>query len=102
MPGGKAVLFNLYREGQNESDFEVAVVRLSDGVVKPLGIMGLGPKYAASGHIVAARRNGSLTATPFDPGSLEVRGPTVIMLEGVLVGANGTAVFDISRTGVLT
>ena len=102
LPGGKAVLFNLYREGQNESEFEVAVVRLSDGVVKTLGITGLGPRYATSGHIIAARRNGALTATPFDLASLEVRGPTVTVLEGVLVKPNGAALFDVSRNGVLT
>jgi serine/threonine-protein kinase len=102
LPGGKAVLFNVYREGQNESEFEVAVVRLSDGAVKTLGITGFGPRYATSGHIIVARRNGALTATPFDLGSLEVRGPTVTMLEGVLVKPNGAAVFDLSRNGVLT
>jgi serine/threonine-protein kinase len=102
LPGGKAVLFNLYQEGQNESEQEVAVVRLADGVVKTLGIVGLGPRYATSGHIVVARRNGSLTATPFDLGTLEVRGPTVTVLEGVLVKPTGAALFDISRNGVLT
>ena len=101
LPGGKAVLFNVYREGQNESEFAIAVVRLSDGMVKTLGITGLGPRYATSGHIIVTRRNGALTATPFDLGALEVRGRTVTMLEGVMVKPNGAALFDVSRTGVL-
>jgi serine/threonine protein kinase len=103
LPGGKAVLFNIFRESsQARSDFAVGVVTVADGRVKTLGIVGLSPRYVSTGHIVVARTDGTLHAAPFDIESLELRGPTVQVASGVLIKANNAALFDVSRNGVLT
>ncbi|HEX6941882.1 MAG TPA: protein kinase [Gemmatimonadaceae bacterium] len=102
LPGGKAVLFNIFREAQNRSDFDVAVVRVADGTIKKLEITGLSPRYVSSGHIIVARSDGTLHAAPFDLASLELRGPAVHVASGVLIKENNAALFDVSRNGVLT
>jgi serine/threonine-protein kinase len=103
LPGGKAVLFNIFRESsQARSEFDVAVVSVSDGKIKTLDIVGLAPRYVSSGHIVVARTDGTLHAAPFDLESLELRGAAVQMASGVLIKSNNLALFDVSRNGVLT
>jgi serine/threonine-protein kinase len=102
LPGGKAVLFNLFREAQALSDFDIGVVDVADGTIRKLGITGLSPRYVSTGHIVVARTDGTLHAAPFDLESLELRGPAVQVASGVLIKANNTAMFDVSRNGVLT
>jgi serine/threonine-protein kinase len=102
LPGGKAVLFNIFREAQNRSDFDIAVVTVADGKITKLDLVGLSPRYVSGGYIVVARSDGTLHAAPFDLGSLEVRGPAVQVASGVLIKTNNAALFDVSRNGVLT
>jgi dipeptidyl aminopeptidase/acylaminoacyl peptidase len=93
----------MFREAtQARSDFDVGVVGVSDGKIRKLEIVGLSPRYVSTGHIVVARTDGTLHAAPFDLASLELRGPAVQVASGVLVKANNTAMFDVSRNGVLT
>jgi serine/threonine-protein kinase len=102
LPGGKAVLFNHYREARTADEVDVFVVRIADGVVKRLGIKGSNPRYVSSGHIVVPQSDGTLLAAPFDPETLEMRGPPVRVLEGLYVRPTGVAQLDVSRNGVLT
>ncbi len=101
LPGGKAVVFNIYQEGQQRADYTVAVLSLADGKIKTLDIVGIGPRYA-DGHVLVARADGTLEAAPFDLASLEVTGPPTPIASGVLIKGNNAALFDVSRNGVLT
>ncbi len=101
LPGGRAALFNHYREARTPDEMDVFVVRLDDGRVKRLGIKGSSPQYVSSGHIVVPQSDGTLLAAPFDLRTLELRGPAVRVLDGMFVRPTGTAQFDVSRNGVL-
>jgi len=58
-------------------------------------------RYVPTGHLVYSR-GGTLFAVRFDPGSLEITGDPVQVVEGVATGAaNGEARFDFSSTGTL-
>ena len=100
LPGGKAVLFNHFREARASDERYVEVVRIADGVVKRLAIKGMSPRYVSSGHILVTQ-GGTVLAAPFDLRTLELRGPAVRVLEGVFVRSSGEATFDVSRNGVL-
>jgi serine/threonine-protein kinase len=101
LPGGKAVLFNDFREARTPDELDVLVVRIADGQVKRLGIRGSNPRYVSSGQILVAQSDGAILAAPFDLQALELRGPPVRVLEGVFVRPGGVAQFDVSRNGVL-
>jgi eukaryotic-like serine/threonine-protein kinase len=101
LPGGKAILFNKYREARMTSELDAFVVRVADGKVTRLGIKGSNPRYVSSGHVLVAQSDGSILAAPFDLNTLEVRGAPVRVLEGVFVRPNGAALYDVSRNGVL-
>ena len=46
-------------------------------------------------------QDGVLMAVPFDPVRLELTGPAILLLEGVMVKSNGEAEFGLSRNGSL-
>ncbi len=58
------------------------------------------PQYAASGHLVFVR-SGALWAVPFDRDRLELRGPEVQVLMGVLTEPSGIAHYAIADDGTL-
>ncbi len=101
LPGGRAVLFNDFREARTPDELDVLVVRVADGQVKRLGIKGSNPRYVSSGQILVAQSDGAILAAPFDLQALELRGPPVRVLEGVFVRPGGVAHYDVSRNGVL-
>jgi Tol biopolymer transport system component len=101
LPGGRAVLFTAHRglTGFEEADIEVQ--SLSDGTPKVVQRGAYFGRYVRSGHLVYIQ-NGTLFATPFDLDRLEVSGPAVPALQGLVASpAIGVAQFDVSNDGTL-
>ena len=102
LPGGKALIFTVAAGGMDSfNDARIDAYTLNTKQRKTLVQGGFSPRYSPSGHIVYAR-GGSLYAVPLDAKALEVTGPPVKVVDGVLMSTNSsTAYFDISRTGAL-
>ena len=85
LPGGEAVLFGAYPRAN-----AIQVVTLASGEIETLIPGALSAKYlptggsdaGTGGHIVYFDR-GTLFAVPFDPSVLELRGPTVPVLDNL-------------------
>ena len=101
LPGAEAVLFAVVGADDAPSDSAtIAVMRLSDGTVTPL-LEGTAPSYLPTGHILFARA-GSLLAAPFDPQTLHLTGPAVLVVEGVAMRPiSGVAYYTVSESGTL-
>jgi serine/threonine protein kinase/Tol biopolymer transport system component len=100
LPGGKSVLLTIWTGGTLD-DSRIAIADLASGRVRTLFTGGTDARYVPSGHIVYAR-GGSVLAVPFDGRRLEVTGPPVTVLGGVLSGlSNGESQFDCSLDGLL-
>jgi Tol biopolymer transport system component len=100
LPGGKALLFTVWT-GASFNDWRIEAASLKSGARKVLVRGGTYGRYVPTGHLVYSR-GGTLFAVRFDPGSLEITGDPVQVVEGVATGAaNGEARFDFSSTGTL-
>jgi serine/threonine-protein kinase len=102
LPGGKAIIFTAVTTAtESYDDASVELFTLGGKKRKVLVQGGFCPRFSPSGHIVYAR-GGSLYAVPFDLGSLAVTGPSVKVVDGVLMSTNtGAAYYDVSSTGAL-
>ena len=100
IPDRQAVLF-VTSVGPPRRTGQLAVLDLSTGEVRQLGLAGVSPRYVPTGHLVYAAEDGSVRAVPFDTTSLEVTGNPVPLLEGVMVKPDGAANFSISHNGRL-
>jgi serine/threonine-protein kinase len=99
LPCGDAALFVLRSAAGAGS--RVAVLTLATGEWTALPVNGSDPRYAASGHLLYARE-GRLFAVAFDRQRLQVRGPHVQVLEGIVTdGETGVSHYDVSRDGTL-
>jgi Tol biopolymer transport system component len=101
LPGGKAVLFAAGSTAVNFTNAkgDLQLVGTSERRNLIQGVIGL--RYAPSGHLVYAQ-GGSLMAVSFDPRRLNVAGPAVPVVEGVLQSpVSGAAQYSISSTGSL-
>jgi serine/threonine-protein kinase len=100
LPGGKAVLFRA-RGALAVAPIEGGAHRV---VLEPAG----DARYSPTGHLVFVR-DAILMAAPFDLRSLSVTGPSVALLDDVLVATGsrrpsldtGAAQFDLARDGTL-
>jgi serine/threonine-protein kinase len=97
LPGSKALLFTI-GSGGGWSDTSVAVLSLETGRWHTLIEEGTSPYYLSTGYLVYARA-GTILAVHFDLERLEVTGPPVRILEGVMtrIGAE----FGLSEDGSL-
>ena len=102
LPGSKAAIFTI-RTGFVETS-RIAALRLETGEYRVLVEGASSAQYAGTGHLVYYRQGG-LEAAPFDPNTLEVKGPPRTFQMGVraldTVGHIGGAHFSISRNGDL-
>jgi serine/threonine-protein kinase len=103
LPGGKALLFSAIGDGPDPNAYAQV---LDTGQRKPL-VRGLGVRYVPTGHLVFMQA-GSLVAVPFDISRLEVTGPAVGVLSGVVepfhvrnMATGFTPLFDVSAAGTL-
>ena len=86
LPGGKVVLFDAH----NEDDTEIWALSLENGQQKILVDEAVNPYYVSTGYLVYQKRPNVLGpspsavwAAPFDLAGLEVRGDSVLILEGI-------------------
>jgi len=95
LPGDEAVLFTSFVGASRAS-----VVSLKTGARRDL-TEGNGAHYSLSGHLVFARA-GSLFAAPFDIKRLELTGPAVSVVDGVMVlSPFSSPLFGLSGAGAL-
>jgi serine/threonine protein kinase/Tol biopolymer transport system component len=98
LPDGKTLLFT-NNTGSDPSNYQIGVQSLKSGERKILIRSGLAATYCPTGHLVYSLVNnntGNLLAIPFDLDSLEVKGGSVPLLEGIGVAAisdSGTLVY---------
>jgi Tol biopolymer transport system component/tRNA A-37 threonylcarbamoyl transferase component Bud32 len=101
LPGAKAMLFTGSSNGAAFDDANLVVQPLPSGARKVVQRGGYHGRYLASGHLVYIH-DGTLFAAPFDLDRLEVTGPPVPALEGVMSNStNGGAQFAVSAGGTL-
>jgi serine/threonine-protein kinase len=99
LPANRGVLYTS-NTSDNWDDARIMVQPLPSGVPK-LVQPGFHGRYAPSGHLLYVR-GGTLYAAPFDLDRLQVTGPSVSAVEGVVAGVNtGGAQFSASDTGTL-
>ena len=101
LPGGEAVLFNIFMAPNDPETAQIAVLSLDTGeyhVVVPSG--GSNPRYVSTGHLIYAV-NDSLRAIGFDLDRLETIGTPVPVLEHLMVKRQGAANFGVSLNGSL-
>ena len=99
LPEGRGLLFTITNQGDESS--EIAVVGFREGEARTL-LSGTMARYASSGHVVYTASDGTLLAAPFDLERLEVTGPSVGLLEGVVRYGNAGSQFRVVRDGNAT
>ncbi|MGH3113340.1 MAG: TolB family protein, partial [Gaiellaceae bacterium] len=101
LPGGRAVLFTSSSRTGSFDDANLVVQPLRGGPRKVVHRGGYHGRYVRSGHLVYIHK-GTLFAAPFDLDWLEVTGPAVPALEGVMSNASSAgAQFAFSDEGTL-
>ena len=98
LPGARAVLFTIMGAALEEA--QIAVLDLQTGQRKVLLAGGSYPRYSPTGHIVYGI-GGVLRAVPFDAERLEITGPPVPVVDGVVTKISGAADFALARNGTL-
>ena len=94
------MLFTI-RTGLLYGDARIGVLNLRTGEQRVLLEGGTTPRYAPAGRLIYAR-GGSLFAVPFDPERLQLKGPPVPVVEGVLsISGNGFTDYSFSNSGTL-
>jgi eukaryotic-like serine/threonine-protein kinase len=99
LPGGRTMLLSI-RSGALAGDVAVAAMDLQSHATKVLVQGGTGPHYSPTGHLLYVAE-GALRAVAFDPASLEVRGTSVSLVEGVVSKTLGGADFALAADGTL-
>jgi len=82
LPGAKAILYRIRREGQAPQDYEIAVQPLPKGEPHTL-LRGVCARYSPSGHLLVVTSDGKLLLVPFDVKKLALTGPPVALYEGL-------------------
>jgi serine/threonine-protein kinase len=100
LPGGSGVLFKVC-DNICPTVQEAWVLDLRSGEARLLFPDVAQSWYAATGHLVYVRPDGSVFAVPFDHRSLEVRGAPIRVLDGVKVDGGLIPDFALSRSGTL-
>ena len=108
LPDGGVLLYTVRKRFWSWGDEEIVAHTLATGARKVLLTDAADARYLPTGHLVFLRR-GTLFAVPFDAERLEVRGPTVAVLdsvaqalaEGHAANMTGAGQFGIAATGAL-
>jgi len=101
LPDGKTALFTASPMNSSYSDGSIVALSLETLIQKEIIREGRFARYVPTGHIVFARSQ-TLMAVPFDTKKLELKGPSIPVLEGL--GATpgmGSAQYAFSQTGTL-
>jgi serine/threonine-protein kinase len=101
LPGGRGLLYTSHTKTGSYNDASLVVQGPGGQPRRVLLRGGYQGRYLPSGHIVYLHDQ-TLFAVPFDCDRLELAGPAVPVIPGVVgVTANGTAQFSASRNGLL-
>jgi Tol biopolymer transport system component/DNA-binding winged helix-turn-helix (wHTH) protein len=101
LPGGKAVLFTVYRSMTGIEGATIEALSLKDGRRRTVVGSASWGRYLDSGHLIYIDK-GTLFAVLFDLDRLQVRGsPTSVLQEVAFSTAWGYPQLDVSRTGTL-
>ncbi len=102
LPGGKAIVFtSVETTTETFDDAKIVAQSLSTGARKTLVEGGACPRYSPTGHLLYMR-SGNLYAAPLDASRLELAGPPMTVVEGVLMSRNtGAAYYTLSENGTL-
>ena len=95
LPDAKVLLLQIRTKGVDR----LGALTLATGKLTRFEQPGSNPRYVSSGYVVVATRSGTLQAVPFDVSRLEITGPAVPLVDGVLVGPGGAARMGMSRDG---
>jgi serine/threonine-protein kinase len=101
LPDGNTLLFGASPNNAIWNNAQVAAYSLGTGERRNL-VQGVSPRYAPTGRLIYAQA-GTLMAAPFDAKRLEVTGPPVPVVEGVLqspIAGNAQYAFS-AATGAL-
>jgi eukaryotic-like serine/threonine-protein kinase len=101
LPDGDGIVFSMQR-GRHAAP-TLATTRISRPEITDLGVVGMNPVHAATGHIIHVDNSGALYALPFDAQNLRVTGPRAIVETNVSTDyrIDGTGEFSISGNGTL-
>jgi serine/threonine-protein kinase len=100
LPGGTGVLFRVRHVGDAIGDFRIMVTDLHTRKTKPL-VQGMVARYSPAGFLLYVTADGSLMASRFDLGRLEMIGSPVPLWRGIGLGAFGVVDLALSSTGSL-
>jgi serine/threonine-protein kinase len=105
LPDGKGVLFTAAFAGKgvnsDKSTFAIAVAEIPSGKHHVLVKDAMFARYAPSGHLLYVTPNRTLMIAPFDQNSLKITGEPTTLVEGLRLGAYGSADLAVSETGTL-
>ncbi|MDH3208738.1 MAG: hypothetical protein OEO79_19225, partial [Gemmatimonadota bacterium] len=93
LPGGRAGVFTQWGSDQVEA------LQMASGERKVL-TPGINPYVTSTGHLVFGSTEGQILAAPFDAEAMELTGPAVPLIEGVVV-TDGYPFFSLSEAGTL-
>ena len=107
LPDGKTILLTV-KTSSNWQEARIAVLQPGIGVPRTLIQGGADARYVPTGHLVYLKE-ATLMAIPFDPVKVQLAGPPVAMLDGVMQAVNepnsdfetGMGQFAISASGNL-
>ena len=101
---GRSVLMTIW-DGNGKSDlaWRLALTSLDDGIVHPLGILGVRGLGVVDEHLIYLQADGTVMAVPFDTRRNRVTGTAVPLLDSIpLCGyCNGDAPINLSPSGAL-
>jgi serine/threonine-protein kinase len=99
LPDNRGVLFS--RCPGSCTTFELMVLDIGSGAIKPVQPGGLMGWYIETGHVVYVRPDGTLMAVPFDLDALEVRGAPVVVQQGVSIIDGAYPLVSLARDGTM-
>ncbi len=107
LPGGRAVLFSV-AHGFQGAEGHIEALSLDSGERRVVVDSGLDGRFVPSGHLLFLER-GVLMAAPFNPERIELTGPPVPVLQGVMHATNitegwansGAGLFTVSNNGTM-
>jgi eukaryotic-like serine/threonine-protein kinase len=105
LPNGKGVLFTVMFRGKSatkgKTSYSIAVAEIPSGKHRVIVDDAMYARYAASGHLLYVTTNRTLMMVPFDQNSMKRTGEPTALIEGMRLGAFGSADLAISAAGTL-
>jgi len=101
LPNGKGVVFTVRTSANGGTRYSIGVADIPSGTHRILVDDAMYARYATSGHLLYVTTNKTLMAVPFDQNSMKVTGEPTALIEGMRLGAFGSADLAVSDAGTL-